>query len=202
MKHASWGPTAAITYRWQLPLEQAASRVAIELADPERRDVLLDVATGTGALLAQLAGRASRPDRAIGIDSSRAMLAHATSLPTGWTLEVADAESLPFPDESFDVITIAYLIHFLEPLARAQVLAEAARVLRPDGRLVTITPTSPRGWLGRWQHHRPHLTAWPATLRALDPTPDLEQAGFRPRRSRYVRRGYPSLCVLATPTRP
>lgn len=177
---ASWGPGTATSYRWQLPLERAASRAAVELADPGPRDVLLDVATGTGALLAQLAPRASRPDRAIGIDSSRPMLDHATSLPTGWTLEMANAESLPFPNRSFDVVTIAYLIHFLEPRARAQVLAEAARVLRPEGRLVTVTPISPHGWLGRWQHHRPRTTKWPARCDHSTPLPTSNKPGCNP----------------------
>ncbi len=50
----------------------------------------------------------------------------------------------PFPNESFDVVTAAYLLHLLDPPARRAVIAEAARVLRPGGRMVTVTVGVPR----------------------------------------------------------
>jgi|TARA_B110000967_G_scaffold20271_1_gene18880 ubiquinone/menaquinone biosynthesis C-methylase UbiE len=45
----------------------------------------------------------------------------------------AAAESMPFPDESFHVVTCVYLFHELPPAVRKQVAKEAARVLKPGG---------------------------------------------------------------------
>ena len=48
----------------------------------------------------------------------------------------ANAESIPFPEETFDAVTCVYLLHELPPAARAAVAKEAARVLKPGGVLV------------------------------------------------------------------
>ena len=48
----------------------------------------------------------------------------------------AQAESIPFPDETFDAVTCVYLLHELPPAARRAMAAEASRVLKPGGVLV------------------------------------------------------------------
>jgi ubiquinone/menaquinone biosynthesis C-methylase UbiE len=95
---------------------------------------VLDVGCGTGVLLEGLLDR--YPDsRLTGVDLSPAMLAHARQrLPDRVTLEVADAEALPFPAESFDMAVSVSSFHFWPRPKRA--LAELRRVLRPRGRLV------------------------------------------------------------------
>lgn len=173
------------------------------LADVASGERLLDVATGTGGLLRRLADRPVRPAEAVGVDASRAMLARARPLPGGWDLAEADARSLPFEDASFDVVTAAYLLHTLDPPARGAVLTECRRVLRPDGRLVTVTVSQPRSRVGAWLAgpiislaRRSSGTL--AGLRPLDPRPEIEAAGFTVERAVAVRGfGYPSLCVLA-----
>ncbi|QQP88453.1 metalloregulator ArsR/SmtB family transcription factor [Skermanella sp. TT6] len=99
---------------------------------------LLDLGTGTGRMLELLAPRA---ERALGIDLSREMLAIARA-----NLERAglrncqvrqsDMYQLPLPSASFDAVVIHQVLHFVEE--PADVLAEAARVLRPGGRLVIV----------------------------------------------------------------
>ncbi len=199
---AGWA--SAQTARWydaQLALERQALRAAIELAAPRGDELVLDLGTGTGALLRLLARETEHPSRVIGLDASSAMLRHVPPLPEGWQLIVADARSVPLEDASVDVVTCAYLLHLLDGAARGAVLAEIARVLRPSGRVLTVTLLEPRGLLGR------SLLA-PAQLalcrvlgpRAgwcqLDPTAELTGAGLRPRTRRVCTRGYASLCVL------
>lgn len=95
---------------------------------------VLDVGCGTGVLLERIVDR--YPDvRATGADLSPAMLAQARRrLPPRVTLEVADAEALPFPANSFDLVLSLSSFHFW-PAPRLA-LAELGRVLRPGGQLV------------------------------------------------------------------
>lgn len=177
-------------------------RVALDLANPAPDDRLLDLGTGTGAVLRALAALPTRPRRAVGVDSSTAMLAQVPALPEGWTLCQADACTLPFGSDAFDVAVASYVLHVLPEAALSAALPELARVISPNGSLVTVTPMVPtRGLL------RPVAIASDALarlaparlggLRAFDPRSALEGAGFTLIRARASRRGYPSLCVLA-----
>lgn len=69
------------------------------------------------------------------MDSSAAMIAASCSL--GVEAMLADVRDLPFADNSFDAVVAAWMLYHVHPLHQA--LAEIARVLRPDGRLVAIT---------------------------------------------------------------
>lgn len=118
---------------------------------------LLDIGTGTGRLLELLAPRVRS---AIGVDASKAMLALARArlaraLCSQCAVRLADMYRLPFPDASFDVAVVQMVLHYAED--PAQVVAEAARVLRPGGRLVVVDLAA---------HERTDLTArlahrWP-----------------------------------------
>jgi len=118
-----------------LPAERIEA--ALLAALPPRIDRLLDIGTGTGRLLELLAPRATS---AIGIDASREMLALARARLTERGLgghcavRQGDLYRLPFPDAAFDAVTLQMVLHYLEDPAAA--LAEAARVLRPEGTLV------------------------------------------------------------------
>ncbi len=182
---------AASVYERQERLEEPALREALALLAPQRDERLLDVATGTGALLRALAVRPGPPLHAVGVDSSAAMLARVGPLPAGWELVRGDARALPFAPASFDLVSAAYLLHTLDRDARAAVLAEIARVLRPGGRVVTVTVATPRPRLRALLARTPRALG----LHPLDPRPEL--AGLVVRAARWVPRGYPSLCVLA-----
>jgi ubiquinone/menaquinone biosynthesis C-methylase UbiE len=197
-----WG-RLAFTYDWQLPLEQPALAAAVALAEPHHDDAVLDVGTGTGGLLRELARCHDRPRNVIGVDTSAAMLAKARALPEQWALAKADARSLPFADCAFTVVTATYLLHVVDAATRSQIISQCRRVLRPGGRLVVVTPALPRNRVARMLY-RP-LAAFAgssvgptAAFRPLDPRAELEQATFTIAGARHVGRGYPSLCVLAT----
>ena len=181
-------------YELQLALERRALDAALDLARAGPDDRVLDVATGTGALLRRLAHRKLAPREVVGLDASPPMLDLARRrLPPGWRLLAGDAQSLPFPARSFDLVTACYLLHLLEPTERAGVTRELARVLRPGGRALVVTVA------GRRRAARTVLERLPRAsgLRPLDCTAELPAAGLRPLRARFVHGGWPSLCVLA-----
>lgn len=97
---------------------------------------LLDIGTGTGRILELLAPRATR---AIGIDRSPAMLgaarpAFAEPALRHVQLRQGDMYRLPLPDASVDLAVLHQVLHYADDPAAA--LREAARVLRPGGRLL------------------------------------------------------------------
>jgi ubiquinone/menaquinone biosynthesis C-methylase UbiE len=189
-------------YRFQIPLELRPVRILIHVLEVRESELLLDLGTGTALLLRELAGSPHRPRTAVGIDRSAEMLARAPALPEGWGLIEADATALPFEDASFDVITACYLLHLLDPEMRRRLLAEAARVLVPGGRLGTVTVAPPAGGLSLALSRPIRALAGRSRgvlsgLRPLDPRPDLLAAGLHPVESRRTFAGYPSLCVVA-----
>jgi ubiquinone/menaquinone biosynthesis C-methylase UbiE/DNA-binding transcriptional ArsR family regulator len=99
---------------------------------------LLDIGTGTGRILQLMAARIGF---GLGVDLSREMLAVAranldrTSL-RNCQVRQGDMYHLPLPDGSFDAATLHNVLHFADDPGAA--LAEAARALRPGGRLVVV----------------------------------------------------------------
>jgi SAM-dependent methyltransferase len=110
--------------------------------------LVLDVGTGTGRLPGALLEQPSFRGQVIGVDASQRMLRGAAARLDGQdhrsTLIWRDARHLPFSDGVFDAVTCLEMLEFT-PSPRAQ-LAEAVRVLRPGGVLVT---TRRRGWQAR-----------------------------------------------------
>jgi len=99
---------------------------------------LLDLGTGTGRIL-ELFGRDI--ERGLGIDLSLDMLAVARSRLDhaglrNCSVRQGDIFDLAVPRDSFDVVIIHQVLHFLDDGARA--VREAARVLRPQGRLLVV----------------------------------------------------------------
>ena len=89
----------------------------------------LDVGCGTGQSSLALTSIASE---VIGVESSQAMLAEALH-DVHIHYFLAPAEQMPFPDASFDLLTVASAFHWLD---RRRFLAEASRLLRSSGWLV------------------------------------------------------------------
>jgi ubiquinone/menaquinone biosynthesis C-methylase UbiE len=99
---------------------------------------LLDLGTGTGRML-ELFGPTI--ERGLGLDMSHDMLslARARLDRAGLrhcSVRQGDIYDLALPKDSFDVVIIHQVLHFLDDGARA--IAEAARVLRPSGRLLVV----------------------------------------------------------------
>ena len=76
-----------------------------------------------------------------GSDLSQAYLDEAARFLRGRrnvSLQQANAEALPFPDASFDIVTCVYLYHELPNEVRRRVTSEIARVLKPEGLFVFV----------------------------------------------------------------
>lgn len=114
---------------------------------------VLEIAVGTGKNLRYY----PRACQLTALDLSPAMLAiarkRAERLGLNATFLVMDAETLAFPDQSFDtVVSSLTLCTFPDPVAA---LREIARVCRSDGRILPLEHgRSDREWLGRWQDRR------------------------------------------------
>jgi demethylmenaquinone methyltransferase/2-methoxy-6-polyprenyl-1,4-benzoquinol methylase len=111
--------------------------------------MVLDVATGTGAVARELV--ASKGCTVVGLDQSPEMLAEARRrLPADVELVEASAESIPFPDASFDALTFTYLLRYVsDPAATVR---ELARVVRPGGTIAGLEFALPRGiWRLPWE---------------------------------------------------
>jgi ubiquinone/menaquinone biosynthesis C-methylase UbiE len=103
----------------------------------------LDIGCGTGRVLRFLVEQGAVADEVVGLDVSRAMLAHAAaSIPSPHLVE-ANSETLPFKDKSFDFITANMWLHNLDTQQAATALQEIGRVLVPGGRFVCVD-TNPR----------------------------------------------------------
>jgi ubiquinone/menaquinone biosynthesis C-methylase UbiE/DNA-binding transcriptional ArsR family regulator len=117
--------------------EAVEAAISGALAGTEIR-ALLDLGTGTGRML-ELFGPAI--ERGLGLDLSLDMLALARARLDRaglrhCSVRQGDIYDLALPKESFDVVIIHQVLHFLDDGARA--IAEAARVLRPSGRLLVV----------------------------------------------------------------
>lgn len=115
-----------------------AFAIAQSGARPGQR--VLDVAGGTGDLARSLAGRVGASGQVWLTDINSAMLAHGRDrlLDRGLDLPVAqcDAEHLPFPDDYFDLVTVAFGLRNMTHKEHA--LKEMCRVLKPGGRLLVL----------------------------------------------------------------
>ncbi|MBS1730487.1 MAG: bifunctional demethylmenaquinone methyltransferase/2-methoxy-6-polyprenyl-1,4-benzoquinol methylase UbiE [Bacteroidetes bacterium] len=107
---------------------------------------LLDVATGTGDM-AILAYKILRPEKIIGIDISQGMLEagekkiKSLGFEKNIELKRGDSETINFPDNSFEGITVAFGVRNFEHLEKG--LGEMRRVLKPGGKLVILEFTKP-----------------------------------------------------------
>ncbi|WP_117237629.1 bifunctional demethylmenaquinone methyltransferase/2-methoxy-6-polyprenyl-1,4-benzoquinol methylase UbiE [Thermus sediminis] len=125
-------------------------RRAVALALEKGPKRILDLATGTGDL-ALLLKRAAPEAEVVGVDFAPPMLEIARRKALSQGLEVAfqeaDALALPFPDGSFDAVTIAFGFRNFADYRKA--LEELVRVLSPGGRLLILEfPPPPKGVFG------------------------------------------------------
>lgn len=126
---------------------------SLKVSKPQR---LLDVATGTGDFALE-AIKILKPAKVIGVDISSGMLAVAREkiakkgLSEQFEVALADSESLPFTDSTFDAVTVAFGVRNFENLEKG--LADIYRVLRPGGKAVILEFSKPKSFPVKQLYH-------------------------------------------------
>jgi demethylmenaquinone methyltransferase/2-methoxy-6-polyprenyl-1,4-benzoquinol methylase len=146
---------------------------------------VLDVAAGTGSITRLLQDRGAS---VVSLDQSPQMLGAAVA--RGATGVIATAESLPFANEQFDVVTFGYLLRYVEDVAGA--VSELTRVLRPGGRIGMVEFGRPSGaWHPMWRLYTRGVLpvagviageGWPEVGRFLGPSIEEFAARYPPDR--------------------
>jgi ubiquinone/menaquinone biosynthesis C-methylase UbiE len=152
--------------------------LAVAMTTVKMGDQLLQIGCADGARMGAIAGKVGLSGRAVTVvpDDSSAVRAKRGAAEAGALVDVqiAPPSALPVDDQAFDLVIIddtGGLFATISPEARVAMVREAARVLKPRGRVIVIAAV-PRGGLGaiftRTQSGPP-----------FDPQPSLEADGFR-----------------------
>lgn len=131
-----------------LGIDRLWRRKAIKFLQPFKPQTILDVATGTGDFAIE--ALKISPSTVVGIDISEGMLEvgrkkiKTLRLDNRITLQSGDSENLPFHDNSFDAVIVAFGVRNFENLDKG--LAEIFRVIKTGGNLVVLEFSKPTGF--------------------------------------------------------
>ncbi len=126
----------------------------VSFIENERDLCVLDIATGTGDVLLTIFDKCKNATEGIGLDPAEKMLEIAKKKTEEQGLSdkikyiCGNALDLPFEDNSFDVVTIAFGIRNVTDVDRA--LKEMVRVLRPGGKVLILEFSLPSNSFLRW----------------------------------------------------
>ena len=192
-EHAGWEGVAARYHDAFARLTSQAIGPLLDAAGARQGVKLLDVASGPGYVAAVAAEQGAE---VLGVDFSSAMVELASERYPAVKFQQGDAENLPFPDASFDAVTMNFgVLHFANP---DRALEEAHRVLRPAGRLAFTawtTPDQARGFgvvldaILKFGRAQVGLPPGPPFFRFGDPAEarrSLERAGFENAQARVL----------------
>lgn len=145
-----------------LGLERRFHRILIHHLALRGDEQILDIGCGTGTLTRDIATALSNKQTSCctGLDAAEKMIAIARRKAkpiSNIHFDAAVAEKLPYADASFDAAVSTFFFHHIHFELKKKVLAETARILKPDGRLLVVDvdcPTTPFGTLcarsGHW----------------------------------------------------
>ena len=117
----------------------------VEIIKATKPETVLDIATGTGDLAINLAETSAK--KIIGLDISSGMLEvgktkiASKNLDSKIEMIIGDSENMPFEDNSFDAITVAFGVRNFETLEKG--LKDILRVLKPGGTFVILETSVP-----------------------------------------------------------
>ncbi|MEZ4983743.1 MAG: bifunctional demethylmenaquinone methyltransferase/2-methoxy-6-polyprenyl-1,4-benzoquinol methylase UbiE [Saprospiraceae bacterium] len=120
---------------------------AIAHLNPQEHRKILDVATGTADVALEIRRQLPEVEHITGLDISAEMLVVGREkiARKAWDKQISliegDSEDLPFEDNTFDAVTVAFGVRNFEHLEKG--LAEIYRVLRPGGKLVVLEFSHP-----------------------------------------------------------
>jgi ubiquinone/menaquinone biosynthesis C-methylase UbiE len=129
--------------------DKALRQISIDKGQIKPGDSVLDVGCGTGDLTLAARARAGNSGKVCGIDAASEMVevAQAKAAKAGVEVEFRAAliESLPFSDDSFDVVLSSLMMHHLPDDVKQKGLREIYRVLKPGGHLFVVDMQRPVG---------------------------------------------------------
>lgn len=117
----------------------------VKLVGENNPQQILDIATGTGDLALMMSEL--NPEKIVGLDISEGMLQVGrqkiakANLSNKIKMIVGDSENIPFPDNTFDAITVSFGVRNFENLDKG--LTEILRVLKPGGKFVVLETSNP-----------------------------------------------------------
>ncbi len=179
---------------------------ALQLAAIQPSERILEVAVGPGVTLLEIRKRVERDQNVSGVNLSPKMLRKTEKRLTaaGYTnidLRRADARSLPFGDETFDVLYSSYMIDLLPLDDMPMVLGEFRRVLKDGGRLVLVNMSKDKKTTLLERFYRitpPRLLPYLyGGCRPVVMSGHVREAGFEDIRREFMKGRTPSEIVVA-----
>ncbi|MDX2173007.1 MAG: bifunctional demethylmenaquinone methyltransferase/2-methoxy-6-polyprenyl-1,4-benzoquinol methylase UbiE [Bacteroidota bacterium] len=132
-----------------LGIHKGWRKKCVKLIADKKPQVILDVATGTADFAIECAKL--NPKKIIGVDISEGMMSHGRvklknlKLDSLITLESGNAETLAYPDNTFDAIVVGFGVRNFQNLEKG--LSNLYRILKPNGKLVILEFSYPTNWL-------------------------------------------------------
>lgn len=137
-----------LNHMLSLSIDKGWRKKVVKMAAAENPNHILDVATGTADLAIALTK--ANPKKIVGLDISQGMLdvgakkIRDRKLDQLISLQKGDSEDLPFEDNIFDVVTVAFGVRNFEDLKKG--LSEIHRVLKPGGQILVLEFSQPTGF--------------------------------------------------------
>jgi ubiquinone/menaquinone biosynthesis C-methylase UbiE len=198
-----YSQTAFIYDLWGMLTETRARQKALEFAEIQNGEAVLEVAVGTGLTFLEIL-KANPDGENVGIDLTPVMLQKAQNRVsrsgiTHFQLATGDAYDLQFPDQRFDLLMNNYMFDLLPEKDFPVVLAEFKRVLKPGGRLVLVNMTRPERFYQQIWEGVYHLNPrWLGGCRGVLLYEHLGNAGFQNIKREFLSQfGFPSEIISA-----
>lgn len=131
-----------------LGIDKLWRKKAVKILAKDKPKVILDVATGTGDFA--LEAMKMNPEKVYGIDISKGMLSKGqekvkkAGLENVITLDYGDSENIPFEDDFFDGLTVAFGVRNFENLKLG--LKEMKRVIKPGAKAIILEFSKPKNF--------------------------------------------------------
>ncbi len=187
---------------WAALLERQAVARGLELAQVQSGERVLEVAVGTAAAFTRLRQQAGTQGYVTGVDLAPGMLAATRRRVPDAILVRADARSLPFPADYFDLIWSSYLLDLIPTAELLPVILEFRRVLRPAGRMVLVNLSKKDEGMTWWERIYQLTPSWLVPYlfggcRPIQAAPFVREAGFTKIEREFVSKGVGSEVIIA-----
>ena len=135
-----------LNHFFSLGIDKLWRKKLVRMMGLQKPETILDVATGTGDLA--IAEAALHPKKIVGIDISEKMLDAGKSKISKYPnieFHLGDGENIPFPDDSFDAVSVSFGVRNFENVPKG--LLEMRRVLNENGKIYILEFSKPKNEL-------------------------------------------------------